>query len=223
MTKIKVLVADDHQIFRDGIISLFSDVSDVEVADIASNGLEVLTKYKATQPDIVLLDLSMPEMPGLEVISALKRLAPESKILVLSMHTGEFYVQKAMQAGVNGYLPKQNTNREEMMKAIRAIYNGESYFHESISGITENIIQNKPLVMDEATKEDYSLLTNREKEIIWLVVEGYSNPEIAGKLFVHIRTVETHKTNIMQKLGLKNSVELVKFAIKYNLLEMDKL
>jgi len=223
MSVINVLIADDHQIFRDGIISLFSNVEDVKICGVASNGIELLSEFISKKPDIILLDLSMHEMSGLEVIPKLKKLDPESRILVLSMHTSEFYIIRAVYAGVNGYLPKQNTNRLELMKAIRAIYNGESYFHESIAGIVTNININKPEILDEAIRQDYSLLTNREKEILKLVVEGNTNLEMAKKLFINIRTVETHKTNIMQKLGLKNNVEMVKFAIKNNLLEMEKL
>lgn len=221
--KIRILIADDHQIFRDGIISLFEAVPDMEICGVASNGLEVLSKAKTETPDVVLLDLSMPEMPGIEVIPALRRVFPRIKILVLTMHTSEFYVAKTTQAGIDGYLPKQNTNREELLKAIRTIFRGEKYFHESLSATTGKMTGNPPEIPDDAARQDISNLTKREKEIIKLVVEGYSNAEIAKKLFVHIRTVETHKSNIILKLGLKNSVEMVKFAIKYNILEMDKL
>jgi DNA-binding NarL/FixJ family response regulator len=223
MEKIKVLLADDHQIFRDGIISMFTEVPDMEVCCVASNCDELLSAFKDRNPDVVLLDLSMPGISGLEIIPELKTIKPDARILVLSMHTNEYYIYKSVIAGVNGYLPKQNTNRTELIKAIRTICAGESFYHESILPIVERINSDKQNIVSEASINDFKLLTNREKEILKLVVEGYINQEIAKKLFIHIRTVETHKTNIMVKLNLKNTVELVKYAIKNNLLEIDKL
>ena len=217
---IKVLLVDDHQIFRDGIVSLFSDQDEICILDVASNGEEALNKLRFSSFDVMLLDISMPGKSGIEVIAEAKAILPEIKILILSMHTGEDYIFKALRAGALGFLAKQNTTKPELIKAIKAISEGKEYFNESIVLIMQQHYVNSARNIDDEAKSNYNLLSNREKEILKLVLEGLSNNELAKKLFVHIRTVETHKTNIMQKLGLKNSVELVKFAIKNDLFEI---
>ena len=217
---IKVLLVDDHQIFRDGIVSLFSDQDEISISDVASNCEEALNKLQFSSFDVMLLDISMPGKSGIEVIAEAKAILPEIKILILSMHTGEDYIFKALRAGALGFLAKQNTTKPELIKAIKAISEGKEYFNESIVLIMQQHYVNSARNIDDEAKSNYNLLSNREKEILKLVLEGLSNNELAKKLFVHIRTVETHKTNIMQKLGLKNSVELVKFAIKNDLFEI---
>ena len=217
---IKVLLVDDHQIFRDGIVSLFSDQDEISISDVASNGEEALNKLRFSSFDVMLLDISMPGKSGIEVIAEAKAIHPEIKILILSMHTGEDYIFKALRAGALGFLAKQNTTKPELINAIKAISEGKEYFNESIALIMQQHYVNQARNVDDEAKSNYNLLSNREKEILKLVLEGLSNNEMAKKLFVHIRTVETHKTNIMQKLGLKNSVELVKFAIKNDLFEV---
>jgi DNA-binding NarL/FixJ family response regulator len=217
---IKVILVDDHQIFRDGIVSLFSDQDEIQIVDVASDGDEALNRMQYSKPDVMLLDISMPGKSGIEVISEAKAILPELKILILSMHTGEEYIFKAIRAGALGFLAKQNTTKTELLKAIKSIYEGREYFNESIALIMQQHYVNNARNVDDVAKTNYNLLSNREKEILMLVLEGLSNNEISKKLFVHIRTVETHKTNVMQKLGLKNSIELVKFAIKNDLFDI---
>jgi two-component system, NarL family, response regulator NreC len=217
---IKVILVDDHQIFRDGIVSLFSDQGEIQIVDVASDGDDALNRMQYSKPDVMLLDISMPGKSGIEVISEAKAILPELKILILSMHTGEEYIFKAIRAGALGFLAKQNTTKPELLKAIKSIYEGREYFNESIALIMQQHYVNNARNVDDVAKTNYNLLSNREKEILMLVLEGLSNNEISKNLFVHIRTVETHKTNIMQKLGLKNSIELVKFAIKNDLFEV---
>ncbi|MFA4851589.1 MAG: response regulator transcription factor [Bacteroidales bacterium] len=217
--KIKVLIIDDHQIFRDGILSMFSEVDDIEITGVASDGEEALEKMELLMPDVLLLDISMPKLGGLELLTILNKKYPDSKVIVLSMHTKDEYIYKAVNAGAYGYLPKQNTSKDELLNAIRTVHKGEEYLNEAVIQVMQ-----KSHILKNTTGIDfhkkYNTLTKREREIVRLVAEGLSNQEIAGKLFVNIRTVETHKTNILQKLNLKNSVDLVKFAIKNNLLEL---
>ena len=217
---INVIVVDDHQIFRDGIVSLFSDVEDISILDVASSGDEALERLKFKKPDVMLLDISMPGKSGIEVIAEAKAILPDLKILILSMHTGEDYIFKAIRAGASGFLAKQSTSKPELINAITAISQGKEYYNESIAVVMQQNYINKARSIDDQVIIKYNLLSNREKEILMQVLEGLTNNEIATKMFVHIRTVETHKTNIMQKLGLKNSVELVKFAIKNDLFKL---
>jgi two-component system response regulator NreC len=217
---IKVLVVDDHQIFRDGIVSLFSDQDEISVVDVASDADEALERMQYSKPDVMLLDISLPGKSGIEMIAEAKAILPDIKILILSMYTGEAYIFKALRAGALGFLAKQNTTKPELFKAIKAISEGKEYYNESIALIMQQHYVNKARNVDDEAKNSYNLLSNREKEILKLVLEGLSNNEIARKLFVNIRTAETHKTNIMQKLGLKNSIELIKFAIKNDLFEL---
>ena len=217
--KIKVLIIDDHQIFRDGIIAMLNEANDIEIISVASDGKEALEKTKSLKPDVLLLDLSMPKISGLELLAILNKKYPDSKTIVLSMHTKEEYIYKAMDTGAYGYLPKQNTSKEELIKAIRTVHEGNEYLNEAVI----QVMQKSHFLKNTANlnyNKNYNTLTKRESEIVRLVAEGLSNQEIACKLFVNIRTVETHKTNILQKLNLKNSVDLVKFAIKNNLLEI---
>jgi DNA-binding NarL/FixJ family response regulator len=217
---INVVLIDDHQIFRDGILSLFTEVKDIKIVGVASGADEGMLKVKISEPDVVLLDISMPDISGIDLIEKLHQLKKDLKILILSMHTREEYIAQAVRAGANGYLAKQDTTKDELTKAIREVMHEKEYFSDSISQIMKAYFLNIARNPDENKKNDVQKLTPREKEVLRLVVEGLSNQEIADKLFVNIRTIETHKTNILQKLKLKNSVDLVKFAIKNKLLEI---
>ncbi|MFC2101301.1 response regulator, partial [Bacteroidota bacterium] len=210
---IRVVLVDDHQIFRDGIVSLFTDVGDIKIIGVASNAEEAVDKVSMLEPEVILLDISMPGISGIELIEQLHQLNKDFKILILSMYTREEYISQAVRAGAKGYLAKQDTTKDELTKAIREVRNNKEYFSDSISLIMKEYFLNSARNPEINRKNDIQKLTPREKEVLKLVVEGLSNQEIADKLFVNIRTVETHKTNILQKLNLKNSVDLVKFAI----------
>jgi len=220
MGKIRVLLVDDHRIFRDGVISLFDDEKEIEIVDVASNGKEALEKLKFIKADVILLDLSLNGISGIEVLKIINENYSDNNVLILSMHTEEEFVFKAISSGAKGYLPKENTNKQELMNAIRLVSRGEEYYSDSIEKIMQKYFLNKAKHFNDENNVDYNLLTKREKEILKLIVEGLSNSEIADKLFVNIRTVETHKTNIIKKLKLKNVIELVKYAIKNNLVEI---
>lgn len=218
-TKIKVLIIDDHQIFRDGISSLFNEAEDFLVIGYASDGEDALEKIDQLDPDVLLLDISLPKMTGFDLMKIVNKKYPDIKILVLSMHTKDEYIFEAMNAGAFGYLPKQNTSKDELLDAVRTVFKGEEYLNDDVIRVMQKSHSAKSPISSDFQK-NFNTLTKREREIVSLVVEGLTNQEIADKLFVNIRTVETHKTNILQKLQLKNSVDLVKFAIKNNLLEL---
>ncbi len=218
MEKIKIVLVDDHQMFRDGVKSVLSDEDNIEVIGEIGNGNDLYEVLKSIKPDVIITDISMPEISGIDIAKYVSENYPEIKILILSMHSSEEFITKALSAGANGYLPK-DTSMNELLKAINTIYTGDNYFNKEISDTILKSIINKSKSAKENAKNE--TLTKREKEIVNLVVDGLANKEIADKLFISVRTVDSHKNNIMQKLNLKSSVELVKYAIKNNLAKLD--
>ena len=219
MDKIKVLIVDDHQIVRDGIQKILIDETDIQLIGSVGSGKEVLEFVKTNKPDIVIADLSMPNMSGVELTEKLKSLYPNIKVLILSMFNNEDYIVGAIQAGAKGYLTKQDSTTEILLKAIRSINSDEEYYSPSVSKIVFKSFVDKvkhTSVGDIAKKHQ---LTVREKEILKLYVEGYTNSQIAEKLNLSIYTVKTHKNNIMQKYNFKSTVEMIKFALRSNIIE----
>jgi len=219
MEKTKILIVDDHQIVRDGIMRILTDEEDIELIGSVSSGKEALDFIKCTPPDIVIADLSMPNMSGIELTERITKLYPNVKVLILSMFNNEEYIVSAIQAGAKGYLPKQDSTTEILLEAIRTIANGDEFYSPSISKIVMKSFVNNikcSNVSDVAKKHQ---LTSREKEILKLYVEGYTNNEIAEKLSLSIFTVKTHKNNIMQKYNFKSTVEMIKFALRNNIVE----
>ncbi len=217
MKKIKVLLVDDHQIIRDGVKTMIIDEEDIEFVGCAENGKKALEMIKFRLPDLVISDISMPDMTGIELTAKIKEMNFDTKVLILSMYTTDDYIFNAIQAGAKGILPKQDTTKEMLMEAIRAIFSGSEYFAPSISKkLMSSFLSGikKGNQTENATK--YTL-TQREKEILKLYVEGYTNQEVATKLNISVRTVETHKNNIMLKFEFKSTVEMVKFALKNNI------
>lgn len=217
MNKIKLFLVDDHSIVRDGLKSLLIDEDDISIIGEASNADELFSLLNKKMPNIILLDISLPNISGIEITKKLKVDYPQISVLILSMHTDEDFVINAIKAGAKGYLPK-NSKRDELINAIKIVSSGGDYYSNEISSIVaKKFIQD---VKNQSGKSGIKLLTEREKEILKLVVEGSSNKEIADKLYISIRTVETHKNNILQKLELKSTVELVKFAIKNKIIRI---
>jgi DNA-binding NarL/FixJ family response regulator len=216
--KIRVILADDHQLFRDGVVSLLSDAGQVEVVAAVSSGKELLESLESVQVDVAIVDVALGEMSGIEATRLMAEKFPDVRVLMLSMHNSEEFVQNAIQAGARGYLPK-DTDKEVLLKAISDIYLGHMYFDPHIAGMLVNSLiktnENK-----KAAESKMDLLTSRELEVVQLVAEGYINKEIADKLHISVRTVDSHKNNIINKLKLKTSVDIVKFAIKNGLIKL---
>lgn len=219
MPNIKIMLVDDHQIVRDGIKALLESLENVQVIGEASNAKELLEKLKSCKPDIIVTDISMPDISGIELTKIINEKEEFSgiKVLILSMFTNEDFIFNAIKAGANGYLPK-NTTRRELFEAVNTIYNGDEYFSESISNIILKSYVKK--AQNEELTEKKESLSVRETEILKHFAQGLSNQEIADKLFISIRTVESHKNHIMQKLELKSTVDLIKFAIKNKIIEL---
>lgn len=218
MEKIKIILVDDHRMFRDGVKSVLSDEENIELVGEVGNAKDLYELLKTTNPDVIITDISMPDISGIELSKYVSENYPKINILILSMHSNEEFITKSLAAGANGYLPK-DTSMDELLEAINVIYKGENYFNKNISDTLLKSLISKSKPSKENTKN--GTLTKREREIISHVVDGLSNKEIACKLFISIRTVDSHKNNIMQKLNLKSSVELVKYAIKNNLAKLD--
>jgi two-component system, NarL family, response regulator NreC len=210
--RIKVLLVDDHKIFREGIESMFLDNNEIYICAAASEGEEAWTLFQVHQPDIVVLDISMPLISGTDLAQRIRNENEEVKILMLSMHINDAFIFRSIRAGANGYLSKEETSREELANAIKILASGKEYFSKKAREIMQQNFLDKAR-NNEHNKEDFATLTKREKEVLKSVLEGLSNQEIAEKLFLSIRTVETHKTRILQKLNKKNIVELIKYAI----------
>lgn len=215
---IKIILVDDHQIIRDGISNMLKEADDLMLCGTAADYHQALELLKQSSVDVVITDLSLPDRSGIDLIRKIKEKFPLPRILVLSMYVAEDYIFNALKAGANGYLPKQDTTKAELFQAIRTLYKGEQYFSDSIAQvITKAYSQTvkKANVPDALVKTH--TLTTREKEILSLYANGLSNQEISEKLNISIRTVETHKNNIMQKFNFRSTVDMVKFAIRNNL------
>ena len=219
MQEIKVILVDDHQIVRDGIKSLLADAPNIRVVAEAQDAYELFKILKDVVSDVVMIDVSMPKMSGIEALKHIQTDFPNIKCLILSMHTTEDFIFNAIKAGAKGYLPK-NTSKKELIEAIETIASGDEYFSEAISTILlkSYIKKAKKGEKPDTSKED--TLSERELEILKLFAEGSSNNEIAQKLFLSIRTIESHKNHILRKLEMKSTVDLVKFAIRNKIIEI---
>lgn len=219
MKKIKIFLIDDHQLVRDGIKALLEGEKNIAIVGEAADGPEFFRKIKHQPPDIVLADISLPVMSGIDITQSLSRDYPQIKVLILSMYTHEEFVIKAIKSGAKGYLPK-NTNRKELVTAIETVYQNREYFSSSISKtLIERYAQNS--LHQNPEKDSENALTPRETEILKLTASGLTNAEIADRLFISKRTVESHKNHIMNKLGLKTPAELIVYAIRHHIAEIE--
>ncbi len=215
MDKIKVLIVDDHAVLRDGIRALLDVPEDIEMVGEASEGKDALEKTQELAPDVVLMDLMMPGMDGLEATRRLKKKAPKVKVLILSQHDNREYILSAIKAGAAGYVVKKALGLE-LVSAIRAVYSGFFYLHPSV---TEPVVTE---YLKQAEEEPYDSLTAREREILKLIADGNTSREIADMLFISLKTVIGHRARIMEKLELHSSTELIKYAIRKGLIAIDK-
>lgn len=215
MEKIRVIIADDHKLIRVGLNAILQLEQDIEVLAEAENGNDVIALVKSHVTDVILMDIDMGIPNGIDTTNTVKSNFPDVKVLALTQHEERDYILKMLEAGANGYLLK-NCGRDELMAAIHAVVNGNSYFSQTVSAtllkaITE--LQQKP----KASLKDNTLLTDREKEVLGLIAQEYSNAEIAEKLFISVRTVDTHRRNLLEKLQVKNTAGLVKYAVEKGL------
>ena len=210
MGKIKVFVVDDHEIFRQGIEVLFETSDVAEVIDLAANGSDFLEKIERGVPDVVLMDIRMPMMDGIETTRRAIEKYPEIKIIALSMFGEEEYLESMLNAGAKGFLVK-NTGMDELERAVKTVYQGRSYFSSELLSILMDLLRNPK---KNESKEDEVQFSKREMEILQLICDGYTNQEIADELFISQRTVDGHRANIISKAGVKNTAHLVTYAIK---------
>lgn len=217
MEKINIVLADDHVLVRKGIKAMLESEAEINVVGEAGNGSEALESARTLRPDILVLDIRMPEMTGLEAAAKLKQYAPDTKAVILSMHDSEEYVLQALDAGAYGYLLK-DTDKHEFVKALKQIHGGSKYFSGAVSNVlASRLLNTKPLVRNNAKEEDIYRLTRKEKEILRMVIDGKHNKEIADTFSLSVRTIETHRFNIMKKMGVNNAIDMVNKAVKENL------
>ena len=219
MDKIRLFLVDDHQLVRDGIKALLTGIEDMVIVGEANNGKELLDKISHVDPDIILMDISLPDHSGIELTRLLGSDHPHVRVLILSMYTNEDFIFNALKAGARGYLPK-NTSRHELLDAIYTIYSGQEYLGSSISRIILKSYVRQAAEKDKDSEDLQLLLSAREIEVLTLFSEGMNNKEIGEKLGISIRTVESHKNHIVRKLGLKSTVEMVKVAIRNKIIEL---
>ena len=218
MDKIKILIADDHKMFRDGLKEILSKEKNIIVVGEASEGKEVLKELDQKAVDLVLMDIDMGGFNGIETTKTIVSKKINTSILVLSIHSDSKYIISMLEAGAKGYILK-NAGKEEMIAAINTVASGDSYFSRQVSSKITEQLHKKHSHKYYGMRNREIPLTPREFEVLKLIAQEYSNPEIAEKLFISIRTVDTHRRNLLEKLGVKNTAGLVKYAIKKGLLE----
>jgi DNA-binding NarL/FixJ family response regulator len=216
MSGIRVLIADDHPIVRKGLRQLLEAETDMEVVDEAGDGMEALEKVRVKHPDVLLLDIAMPRLTGLEAAQMVKDTSPETKIVILSMYEKEAYARQALDAGALGYILKGGPS-EEILAAIRAVAKGRYFLSSSItSSVVDIYLKGRSKA---APDEGYQSLSERERQVFMLLVEGLSTTQIADTLCISPKTVEKHRLNITTKLDIDSPVEMVKYAIRIGLVD----
>ncbi len=218
MNKIKLIIVDDHRLFREGLVNLLAESDDIEIIAQAENGKHAIEQVEKHKPDIVIMDIGMPEMNGVEATQILKKKYPDLKVIALSMHSEKTYVKEMLEAGASGYFLK-NCTYQKFMEGIHAVYEGKMYLSETITEILVNDYINKESTATSDTQ--LSELTVRELEVLKLFAMGLATKEIADQLFVSIKTIGTHRHNILEKLELKTTADLVKYAIKNKLITIE--
>jgi two-component system response regulator NreC len=217
MNKIKVLVTDDHTIVRDGICALLTLAGDIEVVGEAANGMEALEKVNELDPDVVLMDISMPIMGGLEATRRICKECPRTKIIALTQYIDKEYVFPVLEAGAKGFISKVAAS-SELAQGIRAVSQGESYLSPAIASVLVESYQQGSTLRD--LHDPYEDLTDREKDVLKLLAEGYTTQQAADMLVISPKTVEGHKTSLMAKLDIHSRVELVKYAVRRGIIDI---
>jgi len=216
--KVRIVIAEDHTILREGLRSLLSSDPSFEIVGEAEDGREAIKCIEKFRPDLILTDLSMPRMNGMEAIKEIKRQSPKTKVLVLTVHKAEEYILATFRAGANGYLLKDSTHAELVM-AVKKVLSGKQYISPEISEkVIEGYLEGKKTLKSQTSWET---LTQREREILKLIAEGYKNKEIAEDLCISVKTVEKHRANLMEKLDLHSIQALTAFAIEKGLVSRE--
>ena len=215
MNPIKVLLADDHDVVRKGMKMLLEDEEGVLVIGEAADGAEAIEKVRMLLPDVVILDLTMPKMTGIEAAAIISQEYPSVKILIFSMHNNREYIINSVESGASGYLLK-DTGKDDLLRALVVVSEGRTYFPPEISDVIIDVLLSKNLVgtTPSENKPIFQKITPKERQILDLIVQGYNSREIADKLFLSIRTVDNHRANMMKKTKAKNTADLVKMAIQ---------
>jgi len=212
---IKILIADDHQLFREGLMTLLSGALNIEIVAQAENGKQTIEKAKTLSPDIILMDIGMPIINGIEATGILQTEAPKTKVIALTMHSEKHFIKGMLEAGACGYLFK-NCAYDELIDAINTVYAGKKYLSDDITEFIIHDYIEKP----KNKQEDDPQLSAREMEILKLIADGKTSREISELLFVSIKTIGTHKQNILNKLNMNSTADLVKYAIKKGLISL---
>ncbi len=219
MSNIRIFLADDHTLVRQGIRTILESQPGFEVVGEAGNGRDTLEKIRELKPDLVVLDIGMPELNGLDTTRLIRKEMPRIRILILTMHTHEEYIFQILKTGATGYLLKDAAS-SELITAVEAVYKGDAYLSPSISrSLLEDYVR-KAEAMNQ--KESWEPLTEREREVLQLIAEGFTNRNIAEKLGVSVKTVDNHRTNLMVKLGIHDTAGLVRYAIAHGLVSIDE-
>jgi two-component system nitrate/nitrite response regulator NarL len=220
MKNTKILIVDDHEVVRDGLKNILTSLDNVLITGEAGNGEEAVKMYLTLKPDVVIMDISMPGMNGIEATRIIKEKDPDAKILILTMHDNQEYLNQIIRSGAKGFILK-NTDKEELLEAVKTVAAGDNFFSKDISKL---IIDNYVRSAKESEKNDTYKevpLTKREIEVLKLIASGYSNQEIANILYISYNTVDTHRKNIMHKLAIKNTAGLVRYAIEKGLISLN--
>ena len=215
---VRVMLVDDHKIIRDGIEALLKEATDIEVVGATSSGEEAINEVDAIAPDVILMDIMMKGMTGVEATRWIREQHADIRIILLSMEVKRELVAEGIKSGISGYLPK-DVEGARLIEAIRVVAAGGRYFDETITSLIFDDFYHKEKRTQPARQQRPGGLTKREMEVLALVVDGKTNHEIAEQLFISVKTVETHKANILEKLGLRNTAELVRYAIENKLTE----
>jgi two-component system, NarL family, response regulator NreC len=211
MRKIRILLADDHQLMRSGVRLMLEREPDISVVGEASDGREAVSLVKTLKPEVVVMDIGMPNLNGIEAAYQMTQENPELAIVIVSMHSDESYVLRALKAGARGYLLKDSAEAD-LIKAVHVVYAGKSFFSPSVSKVLLDDYVRK--LRRSGTEDAYDLLTPREREILQLIAEGKSNKDVANLLNLSVYTVESHRSNLMEKLNLRGLPELILYAVR---------
>ena len=218
--KKSIVIIDDHPLFREGIKAIISRDSSFEVVGEAGNGSEGLRLAKKLKPNLVVIDLSLPDKSGIHLTSEIQSLLPETQVMIVSMHSKIQYIAEAFQAGAAGYVVKESA-ADRLLEGLCSVSKGEYFLDSSISPQVIKKLVEAPVKGAKITDAAYSTLTSREQEVMRLLAEGVSKKEIAKMLFISIKTVENHRTNIMKKLEFHSTMELIRYAAKLGLINID--